>query len=288
MMGLLGGWWTDFEPLTSLPIMTPARPASAEPVHRWAALLEHSLELLRSIWRWLLLGVVVSAAIATLLPAGALSSLAGGGGFVAMLVTLVIALPLYVCATASVPIAAALVASGLPVGAALVFLMAGPATNVATIGAVYRTLGRRALAIYLSTVICGSMLCGWLFGFLIAGETAATNHVHAAPAWWSIASAVILLGLICRFAVQDLSRSVLQSVRKNLQFLEAVAQFFLASLEIGLDRTGRGFGRVFSHCTRSFLAPLQTVSALKPDERCAKHDAALDSPTPALSNPSTH
>ena len=86
-----------------------------------------------------------------------MDGLAAYGGLAAMGVTLVIAVPLYVCATASVPIAAALVASGLPTGAALVFLMAGPATNVATLGAVYRTLGRRPLAIYLSTIIVGSV-----------------------------------------------------------------------------------------------------------------------------------
>jgi hypothetical protein len=56
-----------------------------------------------------------------------------------MLVVLVISLPLYVCTTASVPIAASLIAAGMPAGSALVFLMAGPATNVVTIGAVYRT-----------------------------------------------------------------------------------------------------------------------------------------------------
>lgn len=213
VMGIFGGWWTDRpnssqQGKTSLPIINTDTSSSSELINRWTALLAHSVELLRSIWRWLLFGVFVSAAITSFVPTGMLSEFGGGSPFAAMLVTLVIALPLYVCATASVPIAAALVASGLPVGAALVFLMAGPATNVATIGAVYRTLGRRALVVYLSTVIVGSIVCGWLFGFLIEANTVITAHTHDTSNWWSTASAVLLLAMICWFALQEAKRFV--------------------------------------------------------------------------------
>ena len=169
-----------------------------------AALFEHSLELIRSIWRWLLFGVFVSAAITTWVPPNAMANLAGYGGLAAMLITLVIALPLYVCATASVPIAAALVTSGLPAGAALVFLMAGPATNVATIGAVYRTLGRRALTIYLSVVIVGSIASGWLFGYLVDSQSNAPLHQHDSHGWLSITSAVVLLLLFAWFLLEEI------------------------------------------------------------------------------------
>ncbi len=206
VMGIVGGWWTDREKQISLSIIDAENSSSTKPSNRLATLLAHSFELLRSIWRWLLFGVIVSAAITTFVPTGALSGLGGGNHFVAMLVTLIIALPLYVCATASVPIAAALVASGLPVGAALVFLMAGPATNVATIGAVYRTLGRRALAIYLSTVILGSIVCGWLFGFLINAKAATLAHSHDSANWWSAGSAAVLLAMIGWFALQEVMR----------------------------------------------------------------------------------
>ena len=213
LMGIFGGWWTD-RPIyrqqgqASLPIITSGKSSSAKEPLRWVALFAHSLELLRSIWRWLLFGVIVSAAITAFVPTGTLASLGGGNQFAAMLVTLIIALPLYVCATASVPIAAALVASGLPVGAALVFLMAGPATNVATIGAVYRTLGRRAVGIYLATVIVGSIVCGWLFGFLVEAKATALAHSHDTSNWWSIGSAALLLAMICWFALQEVRRLV--------------------------------------------------------------------------------
>jgi len=68
-----------------------------------------------------------------------------------------------------VPIAASLIAAGIPAGTALVFLMAGPATNVATLWAVYRVLGTRVLAIYLGTVILMSILLGLGFDFLLQG-----------------------------------------------------------------------------------------------------------------------
>lgn len=207
VMGVIGGWWTDLQKVgPSLSIVSNPPDADGLPPSRWRALFAHSAELLRSIWRWLVIGILVSAAISTWVPTGAISDFAGGNELVAMFAALVIAVPLYVCATASVPIAAALVGAGLPVGAALVFLMAGPATNMATIGAVYRTLGKRALSIYLTTVVIGSVLCGWLFGFLIDADGVATAHVHEQHAWWSTASAILLLALLCWFAGEDIRR----------------------------------------------------------------------------------
>lgn len=207
--GIVGGWLTDASAKSAtgpLPMVDLQQPL---PANRLAALVSHGLELLRSIWGWLVFGVAVSAVITAFMPPNAMEGLATYGGLAAMGVTLVIALPLYVCATASVPIAAALVASGLPTGAALVFLMAGPATNVATLGAVYRTLGRRPLAIYLATIIVGSIGCGWAFEFVISADGAGgTNfaHEHVMDNWWSIASAAVLVTLILWFAAQDLLR----------------------------------------------------------------------------------
>ena len=82
--------------------------------------------------------------------------LTGWGLVGAYLGALIFSLPLYVCATASVPIAAALVSAGLPSGAALVFLMAGPATNAATLGAIHRAFGKKVTVSYLGTLVLGS------------------------------------------------------------------------------------------------------------------------------------
>ncbi|QDU54449.1 permease [Aeoliella mucimassa] len=210
--GLIGGWVTDaVEPKSNeLPVTRPNSAAGAK--HRgWRDLVEHALEILQSIWGWLVVGVLLSAAISTLVPNSVLTGLAAYGGLAAMAFALVVSLPLYVCATASVPIAAALVAGGLPPGAALVFLMAGPATNAATIGAVKRTLGGRGLTVYLSTIVVGSMAAGLLFDQVLSASSM-TEHLHEHPAtWWNVTSAVVLLLLIVWFAVTDLNRKLLSS-----------------------------------------------------------------------------
>jgi copper chaperone CopZ len=202
----VGGWLTDSSAKSAIATLSVVELPPPPTANRLAAFVSHSLELLQSIWGWLVFGVVVSAAITAFMPQHALAGLATYGGLAAMGVTLVISVPLYVCATASVPIAAALVASGLPAGAALVFLMAGPATNVATLGAVYRTLGRRPLAIYLATIILGSIACGWAFQFVINTESTAVGHQHEMSNWWNIGSATVLALLIISFAAQDLLR----------------------------------------------------------------------------------
>lgn len=212
--GLVGGWLADAgeessagSGLSSLPVVDPhATPAPSTRNRSWRAFADHALMILESIWKWLVFGVLASAAITTLLPETALAGLGRYGGLPAMLAALAVSLPLYVCATASVPMAAALVAAGLPTGAALVFLMAGPATNVATIGAVAKTLGRRALTVYLATIIVGSVAFGLLFNWLLTGVgEQSLLHEHGHP-WWAVASAVALLALTAYFALQEARR----------------------------------------------------------------------------------
>jgi uncharacterized membrane protein YraQ (UPF0718 family)/copper chaperone CopZ len=206
--GLVGGWIADATEDGEATVAADASAAAADadrPRDPREA-LAHAFEVLRSIWRWIVFGVVASAAIETLVPDGFFASLADRGTLLPMLACLAVSLPLYVCATASVPIAASLVATGLPGGAALVFLMAGPATNVATIGAIYRALGRRALTVYLSTIIGGSLLSGWLFDSVLAADAVVTTHVHGEQKWWAVASTVALFAAIGWFAIEDLRR----------------------------------------------------------------------------------
>lgn len=111
----------------------------------------------------LALGVVLGGLITALLPALGLDRLGGSSSFVAMLVMLVIGIPMYVCATASTPIAAGLLVGGLSPGTALVFLLAGPATNIGSLLVLARQLGKTVLAVYLATVAVCSLLMGlWL------------------------------------------------------------------------------------------------------------------------------
>ncbi|MGD2019897.1 MAG: permease [Thiohalocapsa sp.] len=153
-------------------------------------------DLLAAIDLWLIAGVLVAAAITALVPGDFFAGQTWSQGLVGMLVVLAISLPLYVCTTASVPIAASLIAAGMPAGSALVFLMAGPATNVATIGAVYRTLGGVVLGLYLGTVVVMSLGFGLLFDqVLTAAPVLHAAHAHASG-WLGTLSALVLLALL--------------------------------------------------------------------------------------------
>ncbi len=199
--GLVGGFWVDRigdRAATDEAATGMEETGSRDP----RKMAQHTLEVLRTIWRWLVFGVVVSAAISVFVPEAWLASIGELGAVGAALAALVVSLPLYVCATASVPIAAALVAGGMPAGAALVFLMAGPATNVATVGAVHRALGGRVLGVYLTTIIVGSVGLGIAFDFVLGGGPTAMVHTHHTP-WWAAASAILLLGTMATFAAQD-------------------------------------------------------------------------------------
>ncbi len=166
----------------------------------------HGVEIFRSIWIWLLIGVVISAGIESYIPQQWFEIVGQWGLIPSMFLVLVVATPLYVCATASVPIAAALVTGGLPPAAALVFLMAGPATNVTTMGAIHGRFGLRTLVVYLATIILGSMAFAWMFDWLLMANVSATSgHAHDHENWWSIASAALLLLMVGYFIFERLS-----------------------------------------------------------------------------------
>ncbi|MBZ0171756.1 MAG: permease, partial [Phycisphaerales bacterium] len=124
--------------------------------------------LLRDLAPWLASGLLLSALIAAAVPVGWIESNIGTG-FVPMLLMLVVGLPLYVCATSTTPLAYTLVVAGLSPGAAMVLLLAGPATNAATMSWVVKDLGVRALVIYLATIAVFAVAGGWAFDALLGG-----------------------------------------------------------------------------------------------------------------------
>jgi len=123
------------------------------------------MELAEDIGKWLLVGVVAGGILTVVIPQELLTGYLSYP-FLHFLVILALAIPLYVCATGSIPIAAALIGKGFSPGAALIFLIAGPATNTVTLSFVYSKLGRRAFAIYLTSIVFVSMLSGWMFNLL--------------------------------------------------------------------------------------------------------------------------
>lgn len=110
----------------------------------------------------MLIGLVFGGIFTTLLPKEIIAPIFEYR-FLTYFAVLIIAMPLYVCATASLPIAAAFMLSGMSGGAAFVFLSAGPATNTVTMGVVMEMFGKKALLIYLGTISLLSILFGYLF-----------------------------------------------------------------------------------------------------------------------------
>ena len=155
----------------------------------------------RDIGSALLVGILIAGAVAALVPPNQLQAYIGGG-VLSILLSMAVGVPLYVCATASVPIAAGLMHLGASPGAALAFLIAGPATNAAALTTVWRVLGRRTAVLYLITVAASAIACGLLLDWLAPTVAAALprlhQHVHTTieGGWLAHAAAVSLLAVL--------------------------------------------------------------------------------------------
>ncbi|QYJ97271.1 SO_0444 family Cu/Zn efflux transporter [Shewanella alkalitolerans] len=123
-------------------------------------------DLVRDTTVWLLIGLFFAALVQTYVPGDFMAK--WGDGILAMLVMVLISVPMYICATASTPIAAGLLLAGVSPGAVLVFMLAGPATNIATLGVVTKELGKRALYGYLGGVLGVALVSGVLVNYLVA------------------------------------------------------------------------------------------------------------------------
>jgi len=181
-----------------------------------AALSYGFVRLPQDIGRPLIIGVLLAAGIATLIPDDFFGSYLGRGIW-PMLVMMVVGIPLYVCATASVPMAAAMILKGLSPGAALVFLMTGPATNAAGLATIWRSIGARAATGYLAAVAICALSSGLLLDWLVANVHLPLVHRwHWMPgAWVESISAVVLIAVILAGEVRGflLRRQALPSDR---------------------------------------------------------------------------
>lgn len=166
------------------------------------------VEFIQDISKWLVIGLVLAGIISALIPDD-FFELLNLPPVLQMLLILGVSIPLYICATGSIPLAAVLILKGISPGAAFVLLMAGPATNAATITMIGKVLGKRSLFGYLGSIIAGSLAFGLLIDYVLPLHwfTEITNqhmaHAHGEHlAWWQVASGVILLLLIVNGYIQ--------------------------------------------------------------------------------------
>jgi uncharacterized protein len=170
-------------------------------------------DLVRDTTMWLLVGLFFAALVQTYVPADFLAQ--WGDGILAMLVMVIVSVPMYICATASTPIAAGLLLAGVSPGAVLVFMMAGPATNIATLGVVVKELGKRALFGYLGGVLGVALAFGVLvnylvdtFGFVVMPQI---GEEHALlPHSLVVTSGIILAILMAKVIVDKIPKKALR------------------------------------------------------------------------------
>jgi uncharacterized membrane protein YraQ (UPF0718 family) len=161
-------------------------------------------DLYLSILKWLVIGLLFAAAVQAFVPEDWL--LQWGDSWMAMLVMLFVGIPMYVCATGSTPIAAGFLMAGISPGAVLVYLLAGPATNMATLGVVKEQMGQRTMWLYLLGIIITALLAGIAVNSL-AGlyqiEVAETHAHELLPFSLQLGSFLVLIF----FAIKPLFKS---------------------------------------------------------------------------------
>ncbi|WP_297086337.1 SO_0444 family Cu/Zn efflux transporter [uncultured Draconibacterium sp.] len=210
------------------------------------------IELLQDIARWLIIGFLLAALISVVLPNDFFSRFQGLG-IIEILVVLVASVPIYICATGSIPIAAVLLMKGVSPGAALVFLMAGPATNLATITVLGKTMGQKSLLIYLATIIGGAVFFGWLTNLLIPADfilskitmlhDGAHNH-EVLPKWLQWFSSILLIGtMVLGYFLKDFF--------KRKRVAEITGETFTVE------------GMTCSHCEANVVSNLKKIKGVK-------------------------
>ena len=172
-----------------------------------AALQYAFIEMMQDIGRWLAVGLLVAGLITVFVPSS-FFALFADKPLLSMLLVLVVAVPMYLCATGSIPIAVALLLKGLSPGTALVLLMAGPAVNVASLLVLSKVMGRRSMLLYLVSIVGGAILCGCGMDYLLPREwfllpvqhlqtccTASTSYFHIG---WSLLLGGLLVHALTR------------------------------------------------------------------------------------------
>lgn len=168
------------------------------------------VEMIQNIGKWLIIGLVIAAAITVFIPDGFFTFFADYP-FLSMIAVVIVAVPMYVCSTGSIPIALSLMLKGLSPGAAFVLLMAGPAANFASIIIVSKSLGKRTAAIYLGTIIIGAIAIGMCIDYLMPRDwfvmpmMAGHTHCHLNVGWFTGICAVVLVLLLVNALIRRYS-----------------------------------------------------------------------------------
>ncbi|MCE9591681.1 MAG: SO_0444 family Cu/Zn efflux transporter [Planctomycetes bacterium] len=171
----------------------------------WRQLFVAAADVMDDMAIWMGIGLIAAAVISTCVPPDTMAR--WGSGLPAMLAILVVAVPMYICATSSTPIAAAMILAGVSPGTALVFMLAGPASNFSAIAVLRKELGAATVAVYLASICVGAVSMGLLTDWLVVRlgidiVADARPGTEWMPAWLAVSVAVALI----LFAIRPLRR----------------------------------------------------------------------------------
>lgn len=204
---LVGGSLANVADRDDAPAACRCSASSEAPRGFWSRCVEALryayVEMMQDIGKWLVVGLLIAGLITIFVP-DSWFTLLRGNSLASMLLVLLMAMPMYVCATGSIPIAVALMLKGLTPGAALVLLMAGPACNFASMIVVRKVLGLRTTLVYMLSIVLGAVGFGLVVDFLQAsGRVDFLGHLlqehaccGAGDSWFAWTASVALLLLL--------------------------------------------------------------------------------------------
>jgi uncharacterized membrane protein YraQ (UPF0718 family)/copper chaperone CopZ len=219
------------------------------------------VDFLQDIVKWLTIGLLIAALMAVIIPEDFFLRYLSND-YLSMFIILLVSVPLYVCATGSVPIAAVLMMKGLSPGAAIVFLMAGPATNAATISVIGSALGRKTMLIYLFSIVFGALFFGILVNEFLPRDLFmnSMNHMHMGghnhevlPHWFQVGSAIVLVGLMINGLLRIYLPSVFHRNKKIIEPLNIIPMNF-KTIMVG--------GMTCNHCKMTVENNLKKMSGV--------------------------
>lgn len=206
------------------------------------------IDLVGSIGGWLVAGLVIAALITVYVPTDFFAVM-GSRPLLSMFAVLIVAVPMYVCATGSIPIALSLMLKGLSPGTALVLLMAGPAANFASFTLISREMGRRAAVIYLASIIIGAMGFGLAIDYLLP------------PDWFRIENVQAMAGKTFEFRLFSTVCSAVLTVLLVVTFIKGYRHNQTTVSAMTKEYTIKGMN--CSHCQSTVAKSISSVKGVK-------------------------
>lgn len=203
--------------------------------------------MMQDIGKWLVIGLLLAAAITMFIPDDFFTSYVSNP-FLEMLIMLAIAVPMYTCATGSIPVAVALMMKGLSPGAALVLLMAGPATNIASIFVVYKVLGFRTTATYIASIVMGAMVFGLIIDYVLPSE------------WFDVTS----VGKICCNHTMSTGLSIASVALSAMLLFALYKRYFHKQInKNGNMKLFKVTGMACNHCRNNVINNISTLDGVE-------------------------